>query len=86
VVIILIYCLYISRYSDSLTSYSAWKYPDIEGITSFKGKLLHSASWDESYDFQNKKVAVIGIGSSGIQIVPKIAPGMIELCWDLLPF
>ncbi|KAN0102792.1 FAD/NAD(P)-binding domain containing protein [Hyaloscypha variabilis] len=53
---------------------NAWKYPDIEGITSFKGKLLHSASWDESYDFQNKKVAVIGIGSSGIQIVPKIAP------------
>lgn len=54
---------------------SAWKYPDIEGIQDFKGKLLHSASWDESYKFDGQRVAVIGIGSSGIQIVPKIAPG-----------
>jgi cation diffusion facilitator CzcD-associated flavoprotein CzcO len=53
---------------------NAWKYPDIDGIETFKGKLLHSASWDESYNFEGKKVAVIGIGSSGIQIVPKIAP------------
>jgi cation diffusion facilitator CzcD-associated flavoprotein CzcO len=65
-----------------LTSlYSAWKYPNIEGITKFKGKLLHSASWDESYSFKDKKVAVIGIGSSGIQIVPKLAPGMF-LSWN----
>jgi cation diffusion facilitator CzcD-associated flavoprotein CzcO len=54
--------------------YSDWKYPNIEGITDFKGKLLHSARWDDSYDFEDKKVAVIGIGSSGIQIVPKLAP------------
>ncbi|KFZ01648.1 hypothetical protein V501_09887, partial [Pseudogymnoascus sp. VKM F-4519 (FW-2642)] len=53
---------------------NAWKYPNIDGIEQFKGKLLHSASWDEAYDFQDKRVAVIGIGSSGIQIVPKLAP------------
>ncbi|CZR57488.1 related to monooxigenase [Phialocephala subalpina] len=51
-----------------------WKYPNIEGIDDFKGKLLHSAHWDESYDFKGKRVAVIGIGSSGIQIVPQLAP------------
>ena len=53
---------------------SNWKYPDIDGIFSFKGKLLHSAAWDENYNFEGKKVAVIGIGSSAIQIVPKLAP------------
>ncbi|KAI9150713.1 FAD/NAD(P)-binding domain-containing protein [Paramyrothecium foliicola] len=50
-----------------------WKWPNIEGIQSFQGKLIHSARWDQEYDFTEKKVAVIGIGSSGIQIVPKLA-------------
>jgi cation diffusion facilitator CzcD-associated flavoprotein CzcO len=35
--------------------------------------LLHSASWDSSYDWTGKNVAVIGIGSSGIQILPNVA-------------
>lgn len=26
-----------------------WKWPDIEGLHSFKGKLLHSANWDLSW-------------------------------------
>jgi cation diffusion facilitator CzcD-associated flavoprotein CzcO len=50
-----------------------WKWPNIEGIDKYKGKLLHSARWDETYDFTGKKIGVIGIGSSGIQIVPKLA-------------
>ncbi|KAK8096159.1 hypothetical protein PG999_014181 [Apiospora kogelbergensis] len=50
-----------------------WKWPQIDGIQSFKGTVMHSADWDESYDFENKEVAVIGIGSSGIQILPQLA-------------
>ncbi|CAG9953721.1 unnamed protein product [Clonostachys rosea f. rosea IK726] len=50
-----------------------WKWPSIKGIDKYQGKLVHSARWDESYDFAGKKTAVIGIGSSGIQIVPKLA-------------
>lgn len=56
---------------------NAWAYPKIEGLGSFQGKLLHSARWDETYDFVGKKVAVIGIGSSGVQIVPQVAKGRI---------
>jgi cation diffusion facilitator CzcD-associated flavoprotein CzcO len=56
-----------------LTPNSNWKWPNISGIFNFQGKLIHSAQWDESYDFTGKKVAVIGIGSSGIQIVPQLA-------------
>ncbi|KAL3442851.1 hypothetical protein BJX65DRAFT_312463 [Aspergillus insuetus] len=50
-----------------------WKWPSIDGLHSFQGKLIHSARWDEDYDFTDKKVATIGIGSSGIQIVPQLA-------------
>lgn len=28
-----------------------WKWPNIPGLHDFKGKLLHSASWDEEYDY-----------------------------------
>jgi cation diffusion facilitator CzcD-associated flavoprotein CzcO len=51
-----------------------WKWPEIPGLHDFKGKLLHSARWDDSYDFKDKKVAVIGSGSSAIQIVPQLQP------------
>ncbi|KAF4969353.1 hypothetical protein FSARC_3428 [Fusarium sarcochroum] len=51
-----------------------WKWPDIAGIDSFKGVLLHSANWDSKADLKDKSVAVIGSGSSGLQIVPAILP------------
>ncbi|CAG8886462.1 unnamed protein product [Penicillium egyptiacum] len=53
---------------------NAWMWPDIPGIHEFKGKLLHSASWDESFDWENKSIAIIGNGSSGIQLVPAMLP------------
>ncbi|KAL4898718.1 hypothetical protein BDV59DRAFT_197596 [Aspergillus ambiguus] len=53
---------------------NSWKWPRIPGLHDFKGKLMHSASWDESYDYSGKRVAVIGNGSSGIQIVPGMLP------------
>lgn len=49
-----------------------WKWPDIPGLHDFKGTLVHSANWDPSISYENKKVAVIGTGSSAIQIIPKI--------------
>lgn len=30
---------------------NSWKWPNIPGLHDFKGKLMHSASWDESYDY-----------------------------------
>ncbi|KAI0598883.1 flavin-binding monooxygenase [Biscogniauxia sp. FL1348] len=48
----------------------AW--PNIQGLKSFQGELMHSARWNESYDFKNKHIGVIGNGSSAIQIVPSI--------------
>lgn len=42
--------------------------PAIKGLHDFKGLLLHSAAWDESAQYQGKRVAVIGTGSSAIQV------------------
>lgn len=28
-----------------------WKWPNIPGLHGFKGKLLHSATWDEDYEY-----------------------------------
>ena len=38
--------------------------------------MLHSAAWNDSVDLAGKRVAVIGGGSSAVQIVPNIQPGM----------
>jgi cation diffusion facilitator CzcD-associated flavoprotein CzcO len=49
-----------------------WKWPDIPGLHDFKGKLMHSARYEEGYSLEGKKVAVLGAGSSGVQIVASI--------------
>lgn len=57
-----------------LTRFSKWKWPAIKGLESFQGPRLHSANWDDSVELQGKRVAVIGSGSSAVQIVPSIQP------------
>lgn len=49
--------------------------PAIEGIESYKGKLSHSANWDQSIDWKGKRVAVIGSGSAAVQTTPYFAQG-----------
>jgi cation diffusion facilitator CzcD-associated flavoprotein CzcO len=39
-----------------------WTWPQIDGLHSFKGKLLHSAAWEENVDLENKVVGLIGNG------------------------
>lgn len=46
--------------------------PDIRGIETYEGAKIHSARWDHDYDFTGKKVAVIGTGASGVQIIPEL--------------
>ncbi len=53
--------------------------PDIEGLKTFAGKVLHSARWDARYDLKAKRVAVVGTGASAVQIVPAIAPDVAHL-------
>ena len=45
------------------------KLPDIPGRGTFVGAAFHSARWDDAVDLRAKRVAVIGTGSTGVQIV-----------------
>jgi len=51
-----------------------WKWPSIPGLNTYKGHLCHSASWKEDFQWEDKTIAVIGSGSSAIQIVPHLQP------------
>lgn len=48
------------------------QWPDVPGLWDFQGKVMHSAAWDQEYDFRNKRIGVVGSGSSAIQIIPKL--------------
>jgi 4-hydroxyacetophenone monooxygenase len=49
------------------------KLPDIEGMLSFKGPAWHSSRWPEGMDLGHARVAVIGTGCTGIQMIPELA-------------
>jgi cation diffusion facilitator CzcD-associated flavoprotein CzcO len=53
--------------------------PDIPGIETFAGRMIHTAEWDDSYSATGRRVAVIGTGSTGIQVVPELAKEAAEL-------
>ncbi|KKO96957.1 hypothetical protein THAR02_10937 [Trichoderma harzianum] len=49
-----------------------WSWPNIEGLHNFKGKLVHTANWDQSLDWTGQRIALIGNGSSAIQVLPQV--------------
>src|SRR3546814_1733023 len=50
-------------------------FPDVPGRDDFKGEQHHTGRWPATpVDLAGKRVAVIGTGSSGVQIIPVIAP------------
>ena len=59
---------------------SAAMTPDFPGLDTFAGEVYHTAHWPhEPVDFDGKRVAVIGTGSSGIQSIPIIAEAAARL-------
>ncbi|KJZ80012.1 hypothetical protein HIM_00726 [Hirsutella minnesotensis 3608] len=52
--------------------FNAWKLPDYPGINEYQGVLRHASNYDSSFDPKGKKVAVIGNGASGIQVVTNL--------------
>ncbi len=53
--------------------------PDIPGRDAFAGASFHSSRWDHAVDYRAKRVAVVGAGASGFQIVPTIVGDVAEL-------
>lgn len=59
---------------------SAATTPKIDGMDTFKGASFHTYYWPhEPIDLKGKRVAVIGTGATGVQIIGAIAPIVGEL-------
>jgi cation diffusion facilitator CzcD-associated flavoprotein CzcO len=55
-------------------------YPDVAGREDFRGESYHTGRWPAApVDFDGKRVAVIGTGSSGVQVIPAIASQITSL-------
>jgi cation diffusion facilitator CzcD-associated flavoprotein CzcO len=66
---------YRSRFLISATGVLASKanWPNIEGLDSFTGVKLHPSAWPKDLDLTGRRVAMIGTGSTGVQVAPAIA-------------
>ncbi|KAF2992994.1 hypothetical protein E8E13_000981 [Curvularia kusanoi] len=54
--------------------FNNWKWPQVADRDKFQGNLYHTAAWPEGgdKDLEGKIVALIGNGSSGVQVLPAI--------------
>jgi cation diffusion facilitator CzcD-associated flavoprotein CzcO len=48
--------------------------PDIPGAERFRGARFHSARWDHTVPLDGRRVAIVGTGSTGVQITKALAP------------
>ncbi len=49
------------------------KLPDFPGIEAFGGQVIHPTRWPDGLDLSDKRVAVIGNGSTGVQLLGRVA-------------
>jgi cation diffusion facilitator CzcD-associated flavoprotein CzcO len=69
-----------TRYLVTATGFLSQPHtPDIPGIGSFAGKVIHTTAWDDSHDFVGRRVAVIGTGATAVQLIPELARVVSEL-------
>ena len=53
--------------------FSTPRRPDIPGVHDYAGDFFHTTAWDQSFDPTGKTIAVIGNGSTGVQLMPHLA-------------
>ncbi|MGV9709059.1 flavin-containing monooxygenase [Gordonia sp. NPDC003424] len=46
--------------------------PDVPGLDTFAGRVIHTAAWDETLDLTGKRVVVLGTGCTSVQVVSAI--------------
>ena len=72
---------YRSRFLVAATGVLSVPYfPDVPGRGDFRGEQYHTGLWPSTpVDFAGKRVAVVGTGSSGVQLIPVIADEVASL-------
>lgn len=54
-------------------SYDEGLKADLPGLTNFKGDVLHPQFWPENFDYEGKRVLVVGSGATAITLVPAMS-------------
>lgn len=54
-------------------SYKEGYTPELPGLDSFAGPVVHPQQWPENFDYANKRVLVIGSGATAMTLVPAMA-------------
>ena len=49
------------------------RFPEVAGLESFPGDIIHSSQWNDGVDLQGARVGVVGTGASAVQLVPQLA-------------
>lgn len=69
-----------ARFLITATGFLSQPYtPDIPGIATFNGKIIHTTAWDDGYDFEGRRVGLIGTGATAIQLIPELAKTVADL-------
>jgi len=65
-----------ARWFIAAMGFAARSYtPTYPGIDKFKGEIHHTSKWPQTgVDLQNKRIAVVGTGASGVQTIQESAP------------
>lgn len=53
--------------------------PKIPGLDKFGGKVVHTAEWSDQHDAAGRRVGLIGVGASAMQVGPAIANSVTRL-------
>jgi cation diffusion facilitator CzcD-associated flavoprotein CzcO len=54
-------------------------YPELLGLESFAGPMFHSSRWDHSVSLADKRIGLIGTGSTGVQITAELGGNVRQL-------
>lgn len=67
---------YTAKYLLLCTGFASKAYtPDFKGLDKFKGIMHHTNDWPiEQIDVKGKRVAVVGTGASGVQVIQEVGP------------
>lgn len=67
---------YTSKYLILCTGFASKSYiPEFKGLDKFKGIMHHTAEWPvEQVALEGKRVAVVGTGASGVQVIQEVGP------------
>ena len=69
-----------ARYLITATGFLSQPHtPEIPGIHSFEGTVIHTTAWDDGFDPAGKRIGVIGTGATAVQLIPELAKTAGEL-------